>query len=251
MNTETALTVGQIADLAGVTIRTLHHYDKIGLIQPSHRTQSGYRMYDGAAINRLQEVMFFRELDFSLEDIRAILDQPTYERTDALHRQRDLLEAKAGLILNLIDAVERSIAAEQEGAPMTNEEKLEVFGDFDPSEHEAEVEQRWGATVEYAQSIKRTKDYGKADWEIINAENAEIYAQFVGLMPAGAKTPEARDVVERHRQHISRWYYDCSPQIHAGLGQMYIADERFTENIDKTAEGLAAFMAEAFAAAYA
>lgn len=251
MNTETVLTVGQIAEMAGITVRTLHHYDEIGLIQPSQRSESGYRLYDATAIDRLQEVLFFRELDFGLEDIRAILDQPTYERTQALHHQRSLLKGKADRIRSLIDAIERSIESEQQGATMTNEEKLEVFGDFDPAEHEAEAEQRWGGTDEYAQSRKRTSDYTKADWDIINAENGEIYAEFVNLMPHGAGTHEARELVERHRQHISRWYYECSPQVHAGLGQMYVADQRFTDNIDKTAVGLAAFMAEAFAAAYA
>lgn len=242
--------MGQIAEMAGITIRTLHHYDEIGLIQPSHRSESGYRLYDGTAVNRLQEVMFFRELDFSLEDIRDILDQSTYRRTEALQRQRALLEAKAERILTMIDAVERSITAEQRGVTMTNEEKLEVFGDFDPAEHEAEAKQRWGGTDEFTQSVNRTKNYTKQDWEAINAENTEIYEQFVGLMPDGAGSPEAREVVERHRQHISRWYYECSTEVHAGLGQMYVADQRFTTNIDKTADGLAAFMAEAFEAVY-
>ena len=244
------MTVGAIAELTGVSVRTLHHYDEIGLVVPSERSESGYRIYDGSAMDRLQEVLIFRELGFGLQQIKEIIDSPGYLRHDVLVRHKELLERKADRLSVIIDAVDRSIREQEKGINMTNEEKLKVFGDFDPSEFEEEAEQRWGGTDEYTDSVRRTKDYTAQDWETINAENADIYAGFVAIMGQDADSPAAADLVERHRQHISRWYYECTPEIHAGLGQMYVADARFTKNIDKTAEGLAAFMAEAIAAAY-
>jgi DNA-binding transcriptional MerR regulator len=195
-------------------------------------------------------VLFFRELGFALDEIRLILEDPSYARSEALARQKSLLEEKTERLLAMINAIDRSLVAKEQGVNMTDEEKLKVFGDFDPDEHEAEVQERWGGTDEYAESRTRTKDYTKGEWEKINAEAAEIYAEFVALMPDGADTLAARDAVARHRQHISRWYYPCKPEIHAGLGQMYMADDRFRQNIDKTAEGLAAFMADSFEALY-
>ena len=133
---------------------------------------------------------------------------------------------------------------------MTNEEMLEVFGDFDPSRYEEEARQRWGDTEAYRESARRTRRYGKADWERIKEEGAEIDNAFLALMARGvpATDPSAAEVAERHRAHISRWFYECTPEIHAGLGQMYVADPRFTESIDRAGPGLAAYMSEAFAA---
>lgn len=134
---------------------------------------------------------------------------------------------------------------------MNYEEKLEAFGDFDPAEYEDEAKERWGDSDAYKQSVKRTSQYTKDEWVRNKAEVSEIYAAFVALMSNGVppESDHAAAVVERHRAHISEWYYDCSKEIHAGLGQMYVADPRFTKNIDKHGEGLAAYMSEAIAAA--
>ena len=249
MNT-TALTVGQVAGLASVTIRTLHHYDEIGLVVPE-RSESGYRIYGGPQIDRLQEVLFFRELGFSLEDITSIVGGPTYARESALLRQRKLLEVKTERLMALLDAIDQAIRTETSGETMNYEEKLEVFGDFDPAEYEDEAKERWDDSDAYKQSVKRTSQYTKDDWLRNKAEVSEIYAAFVTLMSNGVPpaSVQAAEVAERHRAHISEWYYDCSKGIHAGLGQMYVADPRFTKNIDKHGEGLAAYMSDAIAAA--
>lgn len=250
MRTTDTLTVGEIARLAGVTVRALHHYDEIGLVVPAGRTDAGYRTYGRPELERLQEVLFFRELGFSLEDIRHIVDRPDYNRQGALERQRELLEAQAEHVFSLIEAVDRAVQAERTGIQMTNEEMLEVFGGFDPAQYAEEAEQRWGDTEAYRQSARRTARYTKADWKRLGEEAAAINQQFLDLMAAGAP-PEgeaAMDVAELHRAHISQWFYDCSKQIHAGLGTMYVADRRFTENIDRAGEGLAAYMSAAIAA---
>ena len=248
MNDE--MTVGSVATLAGVTVRTLHHYDEIGLVVPAGRTNSGYRTYGYREVERLQEVLFFRELGFSLETIRDIVGRPSYNRHAALEQQRELLEQRADRLLEMIDAVDRAAAAQRTGEKMSNEEMLEVFGDFDPAEHEEEAKERWGDSPAFQQSVQRTSSYSKADWEKIKAELDGINQLFLDLMAAGTPAAEsaAMDVAEKHRAHITKWYYDCSIEIHAGLGQMYTADVRFKENIDKAGEGLAEYMSAAIAA---
>jgi DNA-binding transcriptional MerR regulator len=248
--TEEGLTVGAIARLSGVTVRTLHHYDAIGLVVPGGRTAAGYRRYGRAEVARLQEVLFFRELGFSLVQIRQIVERPTYRRAAALERHRALLERKAGRLRAMLDAVDAAIEAEKRGTTMTNEEMLEVFGDFDPSQYEEEVKQRWGDTDAYRESARRTRSYTNTDWQQIGRESAEINDAFIALMAAGTPpdAPEARAVAERHRAHISKWFYECPPEIHRGLGEMYVADPRFTRNIDKAAPGLAQYMSAAIAA---
>lgn len=250
VTTSDALTVGAVARLAGITIRTLHHYDEIGLVVPDGRTESGYRLYDRGAVERLQEVLFFRELGFALDEIKEIVTQPTYDRGVALERQRALLEAQADRILTMIDAVTTAAESHKRGINMSNEEMLEVFGDFDPAEHDAEVDERWGKTDTYKQSAQRTSRYTKQDWEKLRQEADAINQRFLVLMADGtaAETAAAMDVAEEHRAHITQWFYECSKAIHAGLGQMYIADHRFRESIDKAGEGLAGYMSAAIAA---
>ncbi len=244
------LTVGSMARLAGVTVRTLHHYDEIGLVVPSGRTDSGYRTYGSSEVERLQEVLFYRELGLSLETIREIMGRPGYHREAALMQQRKLLEEKADRLLRMVDAIDRAMLAQRTGVQMSSEDMLEVFGDFDPKEYEEEAKERWGDTDVYKQSAQRTAGYTKAEWETIKAEVDDIYARLVDLMAAGvpADDPAATAIAEEHRAHVSKWYYDCSHAIHSGLGQMYVADVRFKENIDKSGEGLADYLSAAIAA---
>ena len=178
------------------------------------------------------------------------MGRPTYHRAAALERHRALLERKASRLRALLEAVDAAIDAQKRGTTMTNEEMLEVFGDFDPSQYEEEAKQRWGDTEAYRESARRTAGYRKADWQQIRREGEEVNAAFVALMDAGvpADSPQARAVAERHRAYISKWFYECSPEIHRGLGEMYVADPRFTRNIDRARPGLAQYMSAAIAA---
>lgn len=247
---EEILTIGQLARMAGVTVRTLHHYDAVGLVTPSARSDSGYRHYSTAEVARLQEILFFRELGLPLEAIKELVDTPDYDRQATLAQHRVLLEQRAEHLLAMLDAVDRAIQAEIEGVVMTNEEMLDVFGAFDPTEHATEAEERWGHSDAYRESARRTAQYSKADWAEIGREAEEINQAFLDQMAAGTAAGNAAAIVDRHREHISKWFYECTPEIHAGLGQMYIGDARFTENIDKAGEGLAHYMADAIAARY-
>jgi DNA-binding transcriptional MerR regulator len=245
MEADDPLTIGAAARLAGITVRTLHHYDEIGLVSPSGRSEGGYRLYGRADVERLQEVLLFRALGLSLHDIGSILDEPAYRREDALRRQKSMLIAKADHLLEMAEAVERVMSAEEKGIRMTAEEMLEIFGDFDPEAYREEAETRWGETDAYAESARRTAGYTPNDWRRLKDEAEAINRELVELKAAGVPptSDAAMAAAERHREHISKWFYDCTPDIHVGLGRMYVADGRFRKNIDLAGEGLAEYMA--------
>ncbi|PWR06239.1 MerR family transcriptional regulator [Micromonospora acroterricola] len=242
-----AYTVGQVARVAGVTVRTLHHYDEIGLLSPSGRTPAGYRRYDDADLERLQLVLYYRELGFPLEEIAAIIDDPAADPAAHLRRQHELLTVRIKRLQEMVTAIEFAMEASKLNIPLTPEERFEVFGDFNPEEHEAEAEQRWGDTEAYRESNRRVSRYGKDDWLRIKAENEDWGRRMTEVLASGvpADSPEAMELAEEHRQIISRWFYECSYEVHTGLADMYMADERFTRHYENTAPGLAAYLNEA------
>lgn len=240
-------TIGKVADLSGVTIRTLHHYDEIGLLSPSGRSEAGYRIYEAWDLERLQRILFYRELGFTLQEIAAIVDDPHTDAVGHLERQRGLLTERIGRLQKMVAAIDYEMEAREMDINLTPEERLEVFGDFKPEDHAEEAEQRWGDSEAYRQSQRRVSKYTKEDWQKIKAESEEITARLAELFESGAapESEEAMDAVEAHRQHISRWYYDCTPEIHVGLGEMYVSDERFRANYDVHAPGLSEFIRDA------
>jgi DNA-binding transcriptional MerR regulator len=245
-----ALTVSQVAGIAGVSVRTLHHYDEIGLLKPSGRSAAGYRLYSDADLARLQQVLCFRALELSLDDIHRIMTDPAYDVGAALRMQRQLLSERAVKLRALLDAVETAITRLGNEEPMREDEMKQMFDGFDPGQYEAEVEQRWGDTEAYKESKRRTAKYTKQDWQAIKEEAQAPFTRLAELMARG-EPPDgvaAMDAAESHRQHIERRFYTCPRAMHRGLGQLYLDDPRFTANIDKTAPGLAHYAAQAFAA---
>ncbi len=240
-------TVGQVAGLAGVTVRTLHHYDEIGLLTPGGRSGAGYRRYGDTDLERLAQIMFYRELGFSLDEITVMLDDPAADPRTHLSRQHALLSGRVARLRQMVEAVEKAMEAQKMGISLTPEERFEVFGDDDPSRYADEAEQRWGDTDAYRESQRRTRTYGKQDWLTIKSEATEVTNAMAALMAAGtpAASPEARALAERHRQHISRWFYDCTYQIHRGLADMYTTDPRFTATYDEVAPVLATYFHDA------
>lgn len=236
--------------MAGITVRTLHHYDEIGLLEPSSRTPGGYRLYDEAGVERLRTILTYRELGLSLEETVDAIDGDV---DSVLRLARDRVFGQIARLENIAANLSRSLTKNNNnGETMTTNDKLSVFDGFEPSKYVEEAESRWGDTSTYRESIRRTNSYDEADWETIRAEIEEIYNGFVKLMDDGVSSdaPQVRSLVDDHRSHISRWYYDCSPETHQGLGQMYAADPRFKENIDSSGEGLADYLSAAIAAAY-
>lgn len=240
-------TVGQLAGIAGVTVRTLHHYDEIGLLSPEGRSSSGYRRYSGVDLDRLQQVLFYRELGFGLEEIASILAQPDTGAADHLRRQHRLLVQRVERLQAMVVAVEKEMEAQHVGISLTPRERFEVFGDWLPQEYEAEAEQRWGGSDAYVQSQRRVSTYTKEDWLRIKAEGEDVEARLVAAAATGepADGTVAMDLMEEYRQHISRWYYDCGYDIHRGLGDMYVADPRFRARYEGIAPGLAQYVRDA------
>lgn len=245
-----AHTIGQLASLASVSVRTLHHYDEIGLLTPSVRTEAGYRLYSDADVTSLQQVLFFRELGFPLAEIGRIMHDPSFDRLEALRLQRRMLEDKAAQLDLMVEAVDAAITAEKGGFTLDAKDRLEVFGDFDPATYEDEVKERWGNTDAYAESARRTKRYTKEDWARYKAEAEANTAEMVALYDAGVAPddPRAMDVADAARLLIDRWFYPCSTEMHCGLAEMYVADPRFKANYEKQREGLAQWFHDAILA---
>ena len=243
-------TVGQVANLAGISVRTLHHYHQIGLLVPSGYSRTGYRRYSAEDLERLQRVLFYRELGFPLEQIVVLLDDPAVDAQEHLRRQHDLLIKRIERLYEMVTAVERAMEAEKVGINLTPEERFAVFGEHDPAQYADEAKQRWGETDAYRQSMQRTSRYTKEDWLKIKQEQGDLQQRLVAAFQAGT-TPDsepAMDLAEEHRQQISRWFYDCGYDIHRGLAEMYLADPRFTKNYEDLAPGLAQWVHDAIVA---
>ena len=240
-------TVGELADLARVSIRTLHHYDAIGLLAPSGRTGSGYRLYGHDELEQLQQILLYRELDFSLDAIARIMLDPTFDRRAALVAQREQLAARAGRMEAILAAIDAALEALARGEPMNGADMFEVFGDFDPAQYEIEVKERWGDTDAYRESARRTSRYTKDDWKRIKAEGGEVTQGLADRLAAGGHPgdPDVQALVDRHRDQIDKWFYPCSLEMQVNLGDMYVADPRFAATYDRYAPGLARFLRDA------
>lgn len=246
--------VKEVAALSGVSVRTLHHYDRIGLLAPSARSGAGYRLYNAEDLLRLQQILVQRELGLSLEAIRKLLDDPAFDHRAALIEQRRLLLQRAEQTEQMIRALDRALSLLDKDPPSEGEDAMsdmhDLFEGFDPKAYEQEAKERWGHTDAYKESQRRTKRYSAQDWERFRAENAAVTNGLVIAMQAGKQPddPEVMDLAEQARLIIDRWFYPCSHEMHTRLADMYEADPRFAENIDKAAAGLTPFLSAAIRA---
>lgn len=235
--------ISEMAKLSGVSVRTLHYYDEIGLLKPSEVVlDTGYRYYDELTMERLQQILFYRELDFPLKEIVKIMNASEYNKEDALKRQRELLKLKRKRLDKLIGLLDVNLKGDNTMS----------FDEFDMSEIEQEkekyakeVESKWGGTDAYSQSKEKTARYQKEDWAAVMGKSDEIMKLFANHLGEDPKSEEVQNLVGQWQQFITEFYYDCTMEILAGLGKMYVADERFTANIDKFGEGTAQLMSEA------
>jgi len=231
--------IKEFAEFTGVSVRTLHYYDEIGLLTPAKvDTLTGYRYYDENSLLRMQEILFYRELDFSLKSIGEILSSPNYNKSKALHEQKHLLTLKKERLERLILAID--------GA-MKGENVMKAFDNSEFEKHKDEAKEKWGKTDAYKEHAEKTKNYSKQKWNDLAEGMDHIMADFALCMKNG-KSPdsaEAQNLVKMLQSHINENYYQCTSQILAGLGQMYVGDERFKNNIDKHADGTAQFVCEA------
>ena len=237
--------IKEFAKLTGVSVRTLHYYDEIGLLKPSAvDEQNGYRFYDERSLERMQEILFYRELDFPLKSISEILASPNYDKQKALTEQRRLLTLKKERLERLISALDSAVKGE-------NTMNMNVF---DNSEFEAEREkyareakEKWGSTAAYKESTEKTAGYSKEKWGEINSGMDSLMDGFAECVKNGAQPTDdvAQKLVKKWQDFITENYYTCTNEILSGLGEMYTADERFKENIDRHGEGTAEFMSAA------
>ena len=235
--------LNEFAKLTGVSVRTLHYYDEIGLLSPAFvDNQNGYRFYDEGSLDRMQEILFYRELDFELKSILQILSSPDYDKQKALAEQRNLLVLKKERLERIIDALDDARKGNV------------IMPAFDNNEYEAarkqyetEAKQRWGETDAYKEHTEKTVGYTKDKWRQVNDGLNAVLAKFADRKNNGytADSPEAQALVKELQNYITENYYTCTNEILAGLGQMYVADERFKTNIDKHSFGTAEFMSQA------
>lgn len=235
--------IKEFADLMGVSVRTLHYYDEIGVMKPAIvDEQNGYRFYDEKSVERMQEILFYRELDFSLKNICSILSSPDYDKETALKEQKELLILKK----NRLEKIIAALNSHQKGE--------ELMKAYDNTEFEVacnkyakEAKERWGKTDAYAEYENKTKGYSKENYNELNQEMESILEEFArcmqnGIDPGSVKT---QGLVKKLQKYITENYYICTIEILADLGKMYTTDERFKKNIDKYADGTAEYISEA------
>ena len=241
--------VGEVVRMANVSPRTLHHYDEIGLLVPSARSDAGYRLYSALDLERLRQILFYRELDFALDQIAEMLSAPD-QTEDHLRRQHRLLRDRRARADMLFWAIETEMEARRMGISLTPEEQLEVFGDEPIGDYAKQAEKRWGETDSWRESQRRTAAYTKDDWVAIKREGAENFTAFADALKAGAPATSepAMDAAEAHRQYISRWFYECGSEHHRGLAELYLSDPRFRKNYEEVAPGLAQYVHDAIIA---
>ena len=229
-------TVKEVSRITGVSVRTLHHYDAIGLLRPTQVTESGYRLYDDAALQRLQTILFFRELEFPLQEIKDILDTPNFDPREALADQIHLLELRKQHLENLIVHARK---IHETGVIDMN------FKPFDKTEldtYAAEAKAKWGKTEAYQEYEKKSSGKDAQNGDALMA----IFAEIGAVRHLDPAAPEVQALVGKIQNHITAHFYNCTNPILAGLGQMYVADERFKANIDRAGgEGTAEFAAKA------
>ncbi len=235
------LSVKKFAELTGVSVRTLHYYDEIGLLKPEYvDNKNSYRYYGEESLCRMQEILFYRELDFSLSTIQQLLSSQNYDKKEALSQQKKLLILKKQRLDRIISAIE----CIEKGEDTMN---FEVFSESEINAYKDEVKTRWGETEAYKEHCEKTKNYSSEKWTDIGEGMNAIISEFAVIMKLGRKpdSDEANTLVKKLQDFITEYQYTCTNGILACLGEMYVADERFTENIDRHGIGTAEFMSNA------
>ncbi|MHB8896384.1 MAG: MerR family transcriptional regulator [Candidatus Geothermincolia bacterium] len=238
-------TIGQLARLAGISARTLHYYDERGLLKPTSVRPNGYRCYENSDLVKLQQILFFRELDFPLEEIGRMINSPGFDVSEALRDQRRLIELKRARLDALLDSIDATLSSIEEGNDMAAEELYGSFTREQIDEYKQEVRDKWGDRA-LTQSEERTRGWTAADYSRVEDEGKEIAGTIARLMDRGPADAEVQEQVERYFQHICR-FYDCTLEIFRGLGEMYVRDERFAAYFRRIDPGLPGFMREAMA----
>ena len=235
--------IKEFADFTGVSVRTLHYYDEIDLLKPAIVDKdNGYRYYDRKNAERMFEIIFLREMDFSLKSIKDILSSPNYNKKEAFRKQKELLLLKKSRLDRLISALEKAEKGEFDMKSLNNNEYENAKNSY-----EKEAKAKWGNTDAYKESQEKTAGYSQEKQKDINEGLMAIFADFANAMNSGLSSDsnEAVAVAEKLQAYITENFYTCTKEILSGLGEMYVCDERFRENIDKYGEGTAEYARDA------
>lgn len=235
--------VKEVADLVGISVRTLHHYDEIGLLQPE-KTMSGYRQYSDEDLEILQQILFFRELGFPLKKIKEIINRPSFDRAEALELHRKMLLEKRSRLNKMIQTIDKTIQHTKGEINMTDQEKFSGF-DFSSNPYEQEARERWGDQA-IDESNAKLKHMTKGEQTAFEDEFNTIYRNLAEIRHESPDSDVAQAEIKVWYDFLNRMG-NYSPEAFKGLGQMYVDDERFTKNIDQFGEGLALFMRDAMA----
>ena len=235
--------IREFADFTGVSVRTLHYYDEIGLLKPATTDKhSGYRYYDEKSAERMFEIIFLREMDFSLKSIKDILSSPNYNKKEAFRKQKELLLLKKSRLDRLISALEKAEKGEFDMKSLSNNEYENAKNSY-----EKEVKEKWGHTDAYKESQEKTANYSKEKWNDTTDGLMAVFGEFAEIMKSGkdADSDEAIAIAEKLQTYITENFYTCTKEILSGLGEMYVLDERFKANIDQYGEGTAEYARDA------
>lgn len=240
-----SLRVKEVADLVGISVRTLHHYDEIGLLKPDKMTESGYRIYSDENLETLQQILFFKELGFPLKKIKEIIHSPSFDRMEALEMHRKMLLEKRKRLDQMINTVEKTIKHMKGEIHMTNKEKFAGF-DFRHNPYEEEARKRWGDEVVDSANARLNRMSKEEQKEMVQTMNS-IYQKLADLRHGSPESEEAQAAIKEWYDFLNNNFASYTLDAFKGLGQMYVDDERFMKNIDKFGEGLAKFMRDAMA----
>ena len=234
------MTVHEASSLTGVSIRTLQYYDRIGLLSPAAYTEAGYRLYDDTSLERLQQILLFRELEFPLKDIRKILESPGFDRERAIDQQIHLLTLKKEHLENLISFAR---GMKEKGG---NDLKFDAFDTRKIDEYTKKAKESWGTTDAYKEYEEKSRGRSKDETMDISRQLMEIFKEFGAVKDTDPASDKAQALVKKLQDHISAHFYTCTDQILSGLGKMYAAGGEFTQNIDSYGgEGTAVFASKA------
>lgn len=236
-------TVQQLADLAGVTVRTLHHYDEIGLLTPE-RAGNNYRTYGEAELLRLQQILFYRELEVPLEQIGAIIDAPGFDMQKALQEHREQISQKQLRLAGLLGTIDKTLLKLSGKKELTDDELFDAFWEKHETEYAPEAEARWSHTDAYKQSKERTKHLTKDDFKRMSQEADVFMKELTALMPSGPDSSEVQAMIAKHYRSLET-FYDPSPELYEGLGELYVQDARFRAYYEKYDPALPEFMRDA------
>lgn len=237
-------TIHKLAKLAGVSVRTLHHYDHIGILQPVRNSTNGYRIYNESSVVRLQQILFFKELDFTLEEIHRILESPEYDRVQALEEQKRLIMLKKDRLEGLVQTIDTMISRLKGGEPMDTNTIFDSLSDEQIEDYKKEAKARWGSTDMYKKSVERSHNWSKEDIKRVQREWTVLLTAVADTMDEGIRSDATQKAIDDIYKHLHT-FYEPNLDMFEGLGKMYVDDDRFRKTFEKIKSGLAEYVRDA------